>query len=47
MGPCDYLITERAIMATDKGAALHAGLNTSGVLAEVAAVGDVVLLVHR
>ncbi|MEO6224037.1 MAG: hypothetical protein ABIP90_12390 [Vicinamibacterales bacterium] len=47
MGPCDYLLTERPIMGTDKGAALHAGLNTSGVLAEVASVGDVVLLVHR
>jgi hypothetical protein len=47
MGPCDYLITERAIMDTDKGAALHAALNTSGTLVEVATVGDVVLLVHR
>ena len=47
MGPCDYLITERAIMQTDKGAMLHAGLNTSGRLVEVATVGDVVLLVHR
>ncbi len=47
MGPCDYLITERAIMSTDKGAALHAALNPSGTLVEVATVGDVVLLVHR
>jgi hypothetical protein len=47
MGPCDYIITERAIMDTDKGAALHAGLNTSGKLVDVATVGDVVLLVHR
>lgn len=47
MGPCDYLITERAIMDTNKGAALHAALNTSGTLVEVATVGDVVLLVHR
>jgi hypothetical protein len=34
-------------MDTDKGAALHAALNTSGTLAEVATIGDVVLLVHR
>ena len=47
MGPCDYLITERAIMDTDKGAALHAALNTSGTLVEVATVADVLLLVHR
>jgi hypothetical protein len=47
MGPCDYLITERAIMDTNKGAALHAALNTSGTLVDVATVGDVVLLVHR
>jgi hypothetical protein len=47
MGPCDYIITERAIMDTIKGAALHAALNTSGTLVDVATVGDVVLLVHR
>jgi hypothetical protein len=47
MGPCDYLITERAIMDTNKGAALHAALNPSGTLVDVATVGDVVLLVHR
>jgi hypothetical protein len=47
MGNCDYLITERAVMGTDKGAALHAALNPSGRLVEVATVGDVVLLVHR
>jgi hypothetical protein len=47
MGPCDYLITERAIMDTTKGAMLHAALNPSGRLVEVATVGDVTLLVHR
>lgn len=47
MGACDYILTERAIMATDKGAALHAALNTSGTLVEVATVQDVVLLVRR
>ena len=47
MGPCDYLITERAIMDTNKGAALHQSLNPAGTLVEVATVGDVVLLVHR
>lgn len=47
MGPCDYIVTERAIMGTDKGAALHAALNTSGRLVEVTTVSDVVLLAHR
>jgi hypothetical protein len=47
MGPCDYLITERAIMNTNKGSALHAGLNPSGTLVDLGTVGDVVLLVHR
>jgi len=47
MGPCDYIVTERAIMGTDKGAALHAALNTSGRLVEVATISDVVLLAHR
>lgn len=47
MGPCDYIVTERAIMGTDKGAALHAALNTSGRLVEVTTVSDVALLAHR
>ncbi|HUR20999.1 MAG TPA: hypothetical protein VMZ90_09350 [Vicinamibacterales bacterium] len=47
MGPCDYIITHRPVMDTDKGAALHAGLNPSGTLVEVAAIEAVVLLVHR
>jgi hypothetical protein len=47
MGSCDYLITERAIMDTNKGAALQLALSPSGTLVEVATVGDVVLLVHR
>lgn len=47
MGPCDYIVTDRAVMGTDKGANLHAALNTSGKLVEVSSLNGLVLLAHR
>jgi hypothetical protein len=47
MGPCDYILTEHAIMDTVKGNALHQALNPSGALDEIGLVGDVAVMVKR
>lgn len=47
MGTCDYIISDRGVLGTDKGAALHAALNASGRLVEVSTLNGLVLLAHR
>jgi hypothetical protein len=47
MGPCDYIITDAAVLGTTKGANLHAALSGSATLTEAAHIDTMVLLVRR
>jgi hypothetical protein len=44
MGPCDYAITSRPVMATDKGAALVSALSARAPMREIAEARPFVLL---
>jgi hypothetical protein len=47
MGACDYLISTRDVLSTDKGMALVAALNPFGATVELAEAGPFVLLARR